>query len=62
MLVNKDFNCCDCGSTNLMFQAWVNQNKKREFVVDEIIDIGFANCLDCNLEVKVNMLDIQEIK
>lgn len=57
MLENKDYNCRDCGSTNLMFQAWVYQNDNRKFVVDEIIDISYANCSDCNTEVRINILD-----
>ena len=62
MLENKDFYCSDCGSTNLMFQAWVFQNDDNEFVIDELIDVSYASCSDCNEEVRVDILDKKEIK
>ena len=43
--------CADCGSDQLMFQAWVSQTFTREWDVDELIDVGYASCSNCNDEV-----------
>ena len=43
--------CADCGSDDLMFQAWVRQISTREWETDELIDSGYANCSNCNDEV-----------
>jgi hypothetical protein len=43
--------CADCGSDDLMFQAFVQQTFTREWEVDELIDSGYANCSNCNDEV-----------
>ena len=56
-MINKHYICVDCNSHDLMFQAWVYENEKNKFVVDEIIDVSYAQCLKCNDEVKVLFLD-----